>query len=80
MCVRYTHNINASTCFSINNKHRTLLRMNDEEYPAIDVQVNITDFDGYRIIFSDYKNGDAPILLVNTLINQSIEFNQLDDV
>jgi hypothetical protein len=54
--------------------------MNDEEYPAIDVQVNITDFDGYRIIFSDYKNGDAPILLVNTLINQSIEFNQLEDV
>ncbi|CAF3768117.1 unnamed protein product [Adineta steineri] len=79
MRVRYSHNIQASCGFSINDKHRTLLYMNDEELPAIDVQINITDFDGYRIVFSDYKNGDAPILIVNTLINQSITFNQKGD-
>jgi hypothetical protein len=79
MCVRYSHNIQAFTCFPINNKHRTLLHMNDEQLPAIDVQVTVTDFDGYRVVFSDYKNGDAPLLLVNTLINQSITFCQLED-
>jgi hypothetical protein len=53
--------------------------MNDEQFPAISVQINITDVDGYRIVFSDYKNGDAPILLVNTLIDSSVTFSQSGD-
>ncbi|CAF1398617.1 unnamed protein product [Adineta ricciae] len=79
LCVRYVHNQEALACIPISNKYRTLLRMNDEEYPAIDVQIHTTDFDGYRIVFSDYKTGDAPILLVNTLIDQSITFSQKGD-
>ena len=79
LCVRYVHNREALACIPISNKYRTLLRMNDEGYPAIDVQIHITDFDGYRIIFSDYKTGDAPILLVNTLTDQSIRFSQKGD-
>ena len=46
--------------------------MNDDERPALHVEVNATDFDGYRVIFGDYKIGDAPVLIVNSLINQSI--------
>ncbi|CAF0900458.1 unnamed protein product [Adineta steineri] len=78
MCVRYNNVKEKSTRFSMTDKHRTLLRMNDEQRPALHVEVTATDFDGYRIIFGDYKTGDAPILIVNSLINQSITFAQKD--
>ncbi|CAF4287247.1 unnamed protein product, partial [Adineta steineri] len=79
MRVRYTHNQIASTPFLFKQKHRTLLRMDDEERPAINVEVNATDFDGVRVIFGDYKVGDAPLLIVNCLKTESITFCQLDD-
>ncbi|CAF4006334.1 unnamed protein product, partial [Adineta steineri] len=80
MRVRYTHNRVTSSPFMINQKHRTLLRMDDEERPAIYVEVIATDFDGVRVIFSDYKIGDAPLLLVNCLKKDPISFCQVDDV
>ena len=59
----------------MNQKHRTLLRMNDEGCPSIFVEVTATDFDGVRMIFNEYKLGDAPILLVNCLEKQPILYN-----
>ncbi|CAF1170061.1 unnamed protein product [Rotaria sordida] len=80
MRVRYTHNRISSTTFSFTQKHRTLLRMNDEERPALQVEVIATDFDGFRVVFGDYKIGDAPILLVNCLKSLPIAFCQTNDV
>ncbi|CAF1245225.1 unnamed protein product [Adineta ricciae] len=80
MRVRYTHNRVTSSPFMMNQKHRTLLRMNDEERPAIYVEVTATDFDGIRVIFGDYKIGDAPLLVVNCLRNDPVSFCQVDDV
>jgi hypothetical protein len=77
MLVRYENNEKGSY-FPVNNKHRTLLHMNHKEHPATHVEVVKTDFDGYRIIFGDYKIGDATLLIVNTLLNQSISFQQKD--
>jgi hypothetical protein len=79
MLVRYTHNRVTSSPFLINQKHRTLLRMDDEERPAIYVEVTATDFDGVRVIFGDYKIGDAPLLIVNCLRKDEIYFSQLDN-
>ncbi|CAF1260195.1 unnamed protein product [Adineta steineri] len=80
MRVRYTHNRVTSSPFMMNQKHRTLLRMDDEERPAIYVEVTATDFDGVRVIFGDYKIGDAPLLLVNCLKKDPISFYQVDNV
>jgi hypothetical protein len=80
MRVRYTHNHVTSSPFMINQKHRTLLRMDDEERPAIYVEVTATEFDGVRVIFGDYKIGDAPLLVVNCLKNDPVSFCQVDDV
>ncbi len=80
MRVRYTHNQVTSSPFLKNEKHRTLLQMDDEERPAIYVEVTATDFDGVRVIFEDYKIGDAPILVVNCLQKDPISFCQLDNV
>ncbi|CAF4508473.1 unnamed protein product, partial [Rotaria socialis] len=79
MQARYTDNRITSVPFLINQKHRTLLRMEDEERPAIHVEVTATDFDGVRIIFGDYRVGDAPILVVNCLKTYPISFCQNDD-
>jgi hypothetical protein len=54
--------------------------MNDKECPAIHVEVTATDFDGYKVIFGDYKIGDAPLLIVNALLDKTISFCQKDDV
>jgi hypothetical protein len=80
MRVRYTDNQITSSPFVINQKHRTLLRMEDEERPAIYVEVTATDFDGVRVIFSDYKIGDAPLLVVNCLQKDPVSFCQVDNV
>jgi hypothetical protein len=80
MYVRYVGNDRSSSCFSIKDKHRTLLRMDDVERPALHVEVTSNDFDGYRINFGDYKIGDAPLLIVNSLIKDSITFCQKDDM
>ncbi|CAF3245400.1 unnamed protein product [Rotaria sp. Silwood2] len=80
MCVRYTHNRISSTAFSFTQKHRTLLYMNDEERPALQVEVIATDFDGFRVVFGDYKIGDAPVLLVNCLKYLPIGFCQATDM
>ena len=77
--VRYTANRVSSRPFMINQKHRTLLRMDDEERPAIYVEVSATEFDGVRVIFGDYKIGDAPLLIVNCLAKETISFNQIND-
>lgn len=53
--------------------------MNDEERPAIYVEVSATEFDGVRVIFADYKIGDAPLLIVNCLSKETISFNQIHD-
>lgn len=79
MRVRYGHNQAVSSPFFISQKHRTLLRMEDEERPAICVEVTATDFDGVRVVFSDYKVGDAPLLVVNCLKDEPIYFSQLND-
>ncbi|CAF1265249.1 unnamed protein product [Rotaria sordida] len=80
MRVRYTHNKITSSPFKMNQKHRTLLHMDDEERPAIYVEVTATDFDGVKVIFGDYKLGDAPLLVVNCLENDPISFSQANDV
>jgi hypothetical protein len=64
----------------INQKHRTLLRMDDEERPAMYVEVTATDFEGIRVIFGDYKIGDAPLLVVNGLKNDPISLCQVGDM
>lgn len=79
MRVRYTHSRVTSRPFTINTKHRTLLRMDDEERPAIYVEVAATDFEGVRVIFGDYKIGDAPLLIVNCLSKETVSFNQLNE-
>ncbi|CAF0796846.1 unnamed protein product [Adineta steineri] len=79
MNVRYSYSRMIPSSFMMNIKHRTLLRMNDEDYPVLHVQVSITDFFGIHIIFNDYKIGHAPILLINCLKNQEISYNQKDD-
>ncbi|CAF4930234.1 unnamed protein product, partial [Rotaria sp. Silwood1] len=78
--VRYAHNQKKSKAFSMNKKHHTLLYMNDDERLVIFVEVIATDFDGVRVIFSDYKQGDAPVLLINHTHDQLISFVQKDDV
>jgi hypothetical protein len=79
MHVRYAHNRTISKPFSMNKKSQTLLYMNDKERPVIFVEVIATDFDGVRVIFSDYKQGDAPVLLVNHTQDQLISFAQKND-
>ncbi|CAM4782312.1 unnamed protein product [Rotaria magnacalcarata] len=61
--IRYAVNQITSSPFEMNQKHRTLLRMHDEERPAILIEITATDFDGVKIIFEDYKIGDAPLLI-----------------
>jgi hypothetical protein len=80
LCVRFAGTNSLSTCFSVKEKHRTLLRMNDLERPALHVEVTATDFDGYKVIFGDYKIGDAPLLIVNSLLKQSISYCQKEDL
>jgi len=80
MDVRYTNNILASATILYNKKSRTLLRMDDEERPALTLEIIATDFDGFRIVFGDYKIGDSPVLLVNCLRDQSIAFCQREDM
>ncbi|CAF3667366.1 unnamed protein product [Rotaria sp. Silwood1] len=80
MHVRYVHNRLTSKSFKTNQKYRTLLRMDDEEQPAIHIDVTATDFDGVKVIFEDYKIGDAPLLIVNLFENDSISFRQSKDV
>lgn len=64
----------------MNHKHRTLLRMEDEERPAIMVEVTATDFDGVKVVIEDYKIGDAPLLMVNCLTDADISICQVNDV
>lgn len=78
MCVRYAHNRVTSSPFTINEKHRTLLRMDDNEHSAIYVQVSITNFNGVRVIFNDYEIGDTPLLVINRLQNDPISFSQMN--
>lgn len=70
----------SSIALAFNRKHRTLLRINDEERPALQVEVIATDYDGFRIVFGDYKIGDAPILLVNCLKDLPITVGQDEDM
>ncbi|CAF1363637.1 unnamed protein product [Rotaria magnacalcarata] len=56
--IRYADNQITSSPFKRTQKHRALLRMDDEERPAIFVEVTATDFDGVKIIFEDYEIGD----------------------
>jgi hypothetical protein len=42
--ILYTNNHVTSAPFIVNQKHRTLLRMDDEELPSIYVEVTTTDF------------------------------------
>jgi len=79
MRVRYKTNETTSVPFKINAKHQTLLRMDDDERSAIHVEVTATDFNGVRVIFQDYRIGDAPVLIVNGL-EKDLSFSQNDDV
>jgi hypothetical protein len=79
MCVRYVHNRASLSTFVMKDKHRTLLRMNDEDRPALHVEVTATDLYGIHTVFDDYKVGDAPVLLVNCLRNQPMIYCQKQD-
>ncbi len=76
MCVRYAHNRSALSKFPMNNKHRTLLRMNDRNRPALHVEVIVTSFFAFYISFGDYQIGDAPVLLINCLNKRSVKYSQ----
>jgi hypothetical protein len=80
MFVKYVGFDHSPTCFSIKEKHRTLLRMDNDDRPAIHVEVTITDFGGDKITFGDYQIGDAPLLIVNALLNENIAFSQKEDL
>lgn len=79
MHVRYAHNRKTSKPFLINKRHQTLLYMNDDERLVIFVDVTVTDFNGIRIIFRDYKTGDAPVLFINYTKTHLLSFAQKDD-
>ena len=79
MYVRYAGNLSISRGFSMKKQHQTLLYMNDRKRLVIFVEVVATDFDGVRVIFSDYKSGDAPLLIVNHTKTQVISFVQKDE-
>ena len=80
MRVRYANTQIVSSPFKMNQKHQTLLIMDDEERPALNVEVTATDFDGVKVIFEDYKIGDAPILIVNYLERDTLSFCQSNDM
>jgi len=80
MCVKYSQIDSSLNWFSVKDKHRTLLRMNNNERPAIEIEVTITDFDGCKLTFSDYQIGDAPLLILNALLNKDIVFYQKEDL
>lgn len=79
MHVRYAHNQQTSKPFLMNRKHQTLLHMNDSERPVIFVEIIATNFNGVRVIFSDYKAGDAPLFLINHTQNRLVSFAQKYD-
>ena len=79
MRIRYSDNQILSSPFKINQQHQTLLRMNDEQRPAIFVEVRATEFDGVRVIFQDYKIGDASVLIVNCVKTDVVSFCQEND-
>ncbi|CAF4454013.1 unnamed protein product [Rotaria socialis] len=80
MRVRYTHNrVATSSPFTIHQKNRTLLRMNDEKHPTILVEISVTDRDGVKVIFNDYNIDDAS-RLVNRSKDDLISFSQVNDV
>ena len=72
MRVRYADTQAMSEAFQSNQKHQTLLTMSDGDRPALFVEVTATDFEGVRIIFQDYKPGNAPILIVNALDDHDV--------
>jgi hypothetical protein len=80
MRVRHTHNRLAASTFVFKDKQRMLLHMDDEERPALQMDVVATDYDGFRIVFGDYKTADSPVLLVNCLKKQSVAFCQVEDM
>ncbi|CAF3406435.1 unnamed protein product [Rotaria socialis] len=80
MCDHYKHSRAASSSFMMNEKYRTLLRMNDKERPVIYVRVSAANFDGLRVIFGDYKIDDAPLLVNNCLKNDSVSFSPINNV
>jgi len=79
MIVRYVHNRIQSQTFFFNKNHRTLLYLNDKGHPVIFVEVIATEFNGIRMIFTDYKQGDAPVLIINQTNDQLISFVQKDE-
>lgn len=78
LSVRYQHNQVESRPFKIDQPHRTLLKMNDEQRSALFVEVIESDAKSLRIIFHDYKVGDAPLLVINRL-TEDITLTQTDD-
>ena len=78
LCVRYANNRSSIVRFSIKEKDDRLLKMNCEENPSLHLLILSTDFDGYQIIFNDYRDGDAPLLILNGLKNEHISFSQID--
>lgn len=52
--------------------------MNDEQRSALFVEVIESDAKSLRIIFHDYKVGDAPLLVINRL-TEDITLTQTDD-
>ncbi len=78
--MRYYEEKSSLNSFSIKNKDRILLKMNSLINPVIHVEITATDFDGYKIIFNNYRIGDAPLLIVNGLLNTNISFSQKDDL
>lgn len=79
MYVRYAHNRKISRAFLMNKEHQTLLYMYDPERLVIFVEVVGTDFDGVRVIFTDYKAGDSPLLVINHTTTQMVSFVQKDE-
>lgn len=77
MHVRHAHDrTGSSSPFPIDHRQQTLLRMDDRHRSALHVEVSFIDSVGIHIVFSDYHLGDAPVLLINCLTNQSIVFGQ----
>ena len=78
LCVRYANNRSSIVYFRRKEKVRRLLKMQNEVNPVLHLEMNSIDDDGYEVIFNNYQYGDAPLLILNGLKNDSIYFSQID--
>lgn len=74
MYVKYRDSKLMSQAFYISNRHRTVLRM--DKGSAITVEVRGGECEPFSVLFSEYKKGDAPILIKNMCSDVFLKIQQ----